>query len=130
LEQRLRLAADVDVRNEGRGKAGYALTLIRSGNTLLRMHPAGLAEEGLGLLKRPAEIGQELSGQSPVGHPMIHRKSHSHSLGDGHIAVHRHGLVERASAPEDALDHALQTACLPSTRTNAIMIPARGVLPR
>jgi hypothetical protein len=37
LEQRLRLAADVDLRNEGRDKAGYAVTLTRSGDTLLRM---------------------------------------------------------------------------------------------
>jgi hypothetical protein len=29
LEQRLRLAADVDLRNDGRGKAGYPVTLIR-----------------------------------------------------------------------------------------------------
>jgi hypothetical protein len=36
-EQRLRLAADVDLRNDGRGKAGYAVTLIRAGDTLHRM---------------------------------------------------------------------------------------------
>jgi hypothetical protein len=37
LEQRLRLAADVDLRNEGRGKAGYGVTPIRAGDRLLRM---------------------------------------------------------------------------------------------
>jgi hypothetical protein len=37
LEQSLRLSADVDLRNEGRGKAGYVVTLIQTGDTLLRM---------------------------------------------------------------------------------------------
>jgi hypothetical protein len=37
LEQSLRLPAHVELRNKGRGKAGYAVTLIRLGDTLLRM---------------------------------------------------------------------------------------------
>jgi hypothetical protein len=37
LERRLRLPAEVDLRNGERGKAGYAVTLIRAGDTLLGM---------------------------------------------------------------------------------------------
>jgi hypothetical protein len=33
-----------------------------------------LAEEGLGLLKRLSEAGQELPRQGPLGHPVIRRK--------------------------------------------------------
>jgi hypothetical protein len=71
LEQRLRLAADVELRKERAWKARHAVTLIRSGDTLLRMlmgaYPKG-AWGSSGAVLRSAR-------NSPARAPSANRRS-------------------------------------------------------